>query len=42
VNLARFSRPAKPGDRVEKTVFAAGNIDISQVRAEIPYMSAPL
>jgi hypothetical protein len=42
VNLARFSRPAKPGDQAEKIVFAAGNIDISQDRAEIPYMPASL
>jgi hypothetical protein len=42
VKLGHFSRPAKPGDQAEKTVFAAGNIDISQDRAEIPYMPAPL
>jgi len=42
VKLGHFSRLAKPGDQAEKTVFAAADIDISQDRAEIPYMSAPL
>jgi hypothetical protein len=37
-----FPWPAEPGDRAEKTVFDADNIDISQARAEIPFLPAPL
>ncbi|MFI4961138.1 MAG: hypothetical protein ACHP82_06770, partial [Hyphomicrobiales bacterium] len=42
VKLGHFSRPAKPGDQAQKTAFAAADIDISQDRAGIPYMPAPL
>jgi hypothetical protein len=42
VKLGHFSRPAKPGDQAQKTAFAAADIDISQDRAEIPYMPDPL
>jgi hypothetical protein len=39
---AIFSGPGGPGDRAEKTAFAAADIDISQDPAEIPYLEAPL
>jgi hypothetical protein len=42
VNLGRFSRLAGPNNQADKTAFVAGNIDISQARAKIPCLPAPL